>query len=130
MPTYRSRFEGKVAAKFIELGIDAAYEAEKLPYIVPETKKNYIPDWTIGDIRIETKGRLTAIDRRKMILVKQYNPNIRIILIFMNSDVKLRKGSPTSYGQWANKAGFEWYDWRKGLPRQLIKELKDEVTIS
>lgn len=121
---YRSKFEERIAAKFKELGIVAEYECERLKYTVPETKKNYIPDWKIKEIRIEGKGRLTATDRKKMILVKEQNPDIRIIIIFQNSDVKLRKGSPTSYGAWASKAGFEWYDWRRGLPRNLIREMK------
>jgi hypothetical protein len=121
---YRSKFEERVAGKFVELGIPAKYECEKLQYVVPETKRNYIPDWTVGNIRIEAKGRLTSADRKKMILVKENNPTVRVILIFQNSDVKLRKGSKTSYGAWATKAGFEWYDWRKGLPRSLVTQLK------
>ena len=125
LEVYRSKFEERIAARFQELGISAEYECERLRYTIPETVKNYIPDWRVGEIRFEGKGRLTATDRRKMILVKQQNPSVRIIIIFQNSDVKLRKGSPTSYGAWASKNGFEWYDWRKGLPRSLIKEMKN-----
>lgn len=123
---YRSKFEERIAKKFTDLGIQFNYEGSKLKYIVPETVKNYIPDWDIGSIFYESKGRFTSADRRKMVLVKMHNPDKTIRIIFQNADVKLRKGSPTSYGQWATKNGFEWCDWRKGIPRHWLKEMKND----
>ncbi len=121
---FRSKFEEQIANYLTKRNIHFEYESCKLSYIVPETKRNYLPDWLIGtnkNIVFESKGRLTSADRKKMLLVKENNPEIEIRFIFMNSDVKIRKGSKTSYGDWATKNGFEWCDFRKGIPKQWLK---------
>ena len=33
-------------------------------------------------------------------------------MLFMNANNKIRKGSPTTYGEWATKKGFIWADYR------------------
>ena len=118
---YRSKFEARVASYLESRNITYEYEKWKLPYTVPETVKNYIPDWKIGDTYIETKGLFTSADRKKMLLVREANPGVVLRLLFMNADVKLRKGSPTSYGTWATKNNFEWWDFRKGIPKHWLE---------
>lgn len=121
---FRSKFEQQIADYLTKRNINFEYEGCKLSYIVPETKRNYIVDWQIGDnknIIYESKGRLTSTDRAKMLLVKKNHPDKEIRFIFMNSTVKIRKGSKTSYGDWATKNGFEWCDFRKGIPKHWLK---------
>jgi len=108
---YRSKFELTFANKLKELGLKALYESEKIHYIQPEKVRTYNPDWTIREnIYIETKGRFTASDRAKMVLVQRSNPNVTFYMVFQNSNITLSKASKTTYGVWCNKNGIEWAD--------------------
>ena len=109
---YRSRFEMHIAEYLQQEKVTYGYETCKLKYIVPETKHTYTPDWKIGNVHYESKGRFTAVDRQKILYVLACNPDTDLRIIFQNADVKLRKGSNTSYGMWATKQGIKWYDWR------------------
>ena len=123
---YRSKFEANIAKWLQAKKIKFKYEPCKLNYIVPESKHKYTPDWHLdGDRNIyyESKGKLTAADRKKLLHIKESNPNLTIRIILMNSDVKIRKGSPTTYGDWCTKSGFEWCDWRHGgIPKKWMKQ--------
>ena len=55
-------------------------------------------------------------DMRKMILLQEQHPDTPILLIFQNSKTKIRKGSPTSYGDWATKHNFKWIDAKQLTP--------------
>ena len=51
--------------------IDFEYETQKLEYQVPARKAKYTPDFILPNgIYIESKGRFTVADRKKMLLVK------------------------------------------------------------
>jgi hypothetical protein len=68
---YRSGFEVKVKKSLESRGIEFKYESEKLPYIVPESKHLYTPDFIVQTevgttIYVEAKGNFTAADRKKM----------------------------------------------------------------
>lgn len=102
---YRSNFEFNFAKSLESNNIDYSYEEDKLKYVRACT---YTPDFKIGNLYVETKGRFTTQDRSKMILVKQQNPGIQIIIVFMNPNITLRKGSKTTYWQWADKNNFLW----------------------
>ena len=40
----------------------------------------------------------------------------------MNAKSKIRKGSPTTYGEWATKKGFIWADWKtQKIPKDWLK---------
>jgi predicted nuclease of restriction endonuclease-like RecB superfamily len=119
---FKSQFEKNVAKEFRKYGIKFTYEPEVVRFLQPEKQRKYIPDFRIktkmGNVfLVETKGKLDADDRKKLEWVKAQNPDLNLVLLFMNSDVKLRKGSKTTYGMWATKAGFTWYDFRAGLPQ-------------
>ena len=115
MPLFKSKFEKQVWDKLKKVFSACKYEPNKYSYIQPATERTYIPDFKPGsaEIYIEAKGKLDLETRKKMVWFKDYNPDIRIIFLFQNADVKLRKGSKTSYGEWATKNGFEWLDARK-----------------
>lgn len=74
-----------------------------------ETRK-YTPDFKVGDIRIECKGRLTADDRKKLLLFKAQHPKIDLRLVFMYPNNKLTARSKTRYWEWAEKHGIVWAD--------------------
>lgn len=117
---YRSGFESKVAKALRSGKIPFDYESKQYKFVQPEKKRTYTPDFCLpstGTV-VECKGRLTIFDRQKLLWVKESNPDLRLVILFQNADVKIRKGSPTSYGDWASKHGFEWYDFRQGLPNK------------
>lgn len=123
---YRSKFEHTIATYFQNNKIPFSYESHKLQYTVPETPRTYIADWNINNstnILYESKGRFTAADRKKMLLVMRSNPFITIRMIFQNASVKITKTSKITYGQWCDKHGIEWCDWRKGFPKAWLKEI-------
>lgn len=115
---YRSKLEEKVAALLPTI----EYETDKLNYVVPASKHKYVTDFKIGNNSyIEVKGRLTAADRKKYLLVKEQNPEVTLRFFFDKSNNKLYKGSPTTYGEWATKHGFEWSDLKQGLPKEWVE---------
>ena len=119
LQTYKSKFEDRVRKL---LPATVTYEPDRLKFTQPATIRTYIPDWKVKDgVYIETKGKLTVEDRKKMKWVKEQYPDHTFYILFQNGRVKLRKGSKTSYGDWASKAGFEWSDLRDGIPEKWLK---------
>lgn len=109
---YRSGFEKTIADLLTKLSITWEYEPCKLDYTL---NKKYIPDFIIKstrgkDIYVETKGKLTRIDREKMLAVKKANPSLDIRFVFMRANNKLSKNSKTTYAEWAQNNGFLWAD--------------------
>lgn len=105
----RSDFELKIAKDLEKRKVKFEYESSKLAYMVPERRALYCPDFILDTgIIIEAKGRLTASDRKKMVLVKLANPTLDIRFIFMRANNPIRKGSKTTYAIWAEKHGFKW----------------------
>lgn len=108
MTRFRSKFEQNIAAL---LPTDAAYESTTIPYTIPST---YTPDWTTpSGWHIETKGRFTATDRRKHLLIRNQYPNIKILFIFQNANLRISKASTTTYGQWCDKHQIRWIDQKQ-----------------
>lgn len=120
---YRSGLEEKVGQQLDTLGIKAEYESFKIKFTEPEKQRSYTPDWKLPNgIIIETKGRFLTADRQKHLLVKQQHPHLDIRFVFSNSKTKLSKTSPTTYGMWAEKHGFQYSN--KVIPEEWIKETK------
>ncbi|CAB4217485.1 endonuclease I [uncultured Caudovirales phage] len=90
-------------------GLHVEYEANSLPFTTPPQKRRYHPDWKVSDkCYLETKGKFTAQDRKKAVLVKEQHPDVRILYVFQRSKNTLSKSSKTTYGDWCDKAGIEW----------------------
>lgn len=118
---YRSGLEDKVAQQIESKDLPVIYEQEKLHFVHPARAATYTPDFkiTLGDgswFYVETKGIFSVADRQKHILVREQNPEIEIRFVFSNSRSKLYKKSPTSYGMWCDKHGFQYAD--KLIPEQ------------
>lgn len=122
-PNYKSKFESEIAQKYPQLG----YEEDILHYIVPETKRKYVTDWKIREnVYIESKGKLTAEDRKKLLFVKEQHPEIKLYILFQNASNKITKRSKVTYAAWCEKNGIEWADWRttKTIPEDWLLETK------
>ena len=112
----RNNFEKSGADWLKKNGIVYGYETARVPYTLT---KYYIPDFSIPPmgsrpgIHIEFKGFLRTADQVKMKAVKRQNPDLNICIVFQDASKKIRKGSKTTYGEWATKNGFPWTE---GLP--------------
>lgn len=114
---YKSKLERDVATAYPQL----VYEPDKIKYIIPSSQHTYNPDWKVRkDVYIETKGKFTAVDRKKMLLVKEQNPHLTIYLLFQNAKNKLDKRSKTTYAMWAEKHGFQWAEWNGTIPEEWL----------
>lgn len=106
--TYRSGFEKKIRDYLNKNKTKYEYESLRIPYQVPVENKHYVPDFILKNgIIVEAKGKLDRGARKKMLLVRQQNPDLDIRLLFMR-DNYLSKGSKTKYSEWAEKNGFKW----------------------
>lgn len=123
MTKYRSKFESNFAGSLRKKGVKFDYEKDKYPYIQPAKNRVYTPDFVLeSGLIVECKGKLTHEERDKFLWIKEAYPNMPLIILFMRAKNKIRKGSPTSYGDWATKHGFEWYDWETGgIPAERLK---------
>lgn len=109
----KSMGEVRCAADLIKKRIAYAYEETTLSYQYKPQK--YTPDFDLfgaegKKIHIEYKGKLDNATRKKMLAVKECNPDVEICFVFEKPNNKIRKGSKTTYGMWADKAGFKWSD--------------------
>jgi len=117
---YRSGLEDKISDQLKGSGVKFTYESMKITYRVDELRK-YTPDFILfNGIIVETKGRFTAADRKKHLLIKEQCPEFDIRFVFSNSKAKLNKGAKSSYGDWCNKYGFLYAD--KEIPKEWLSE--------
>lgn len=115
-----------------EKGVKYEYEAYQFPYTEPLRKNKascatcgsndlvrhgwYTPDFWLpaSQIFIETKGRFTAADRRKMLAVIRDNPTDRFVMLFMR-DNKIHRQSKTLYSDWCMENNI---DFAIGEPKE------------
>ena len=108
---FKSGLEETISQQIKGKGIEVLYETEKVNYIIPASTHTYNPDFKLPNgIRVETKGRFVAADRKKHLLVKEQNPELDIRFVFSNSKNKISKNSKTTYGMWCEKNGFKYAD--------------------
>jgi hypothetical protein len=106
--------EARVAEDLSREGVQFAYEQHTLSYRDDKVHK-YRPDFRLPNgVLVEVKGRFTATDRRKLLLVKQQNPAADIRLVFDRPHAPITKGSLTTYAGWCERNGFLW--WAKTVP--------------
>lgn len=125
---YRNRFEEKTGDSLLFLGVDFGYEDTKISYTVSGT---YLVDFKIitksgKTIYIETKGNGRSFDhatRRKMIAVKEQNPDVDLRIVFY-SDGKIgpkrKDGSFMRQSDWAIKHGFKYAI--RDIPQEWVNE--------
>lgn len=109
---FRSGYEERVYNNAIGRKRELAFEPSEatLHYTKPARRARYIPDFVLPNgIIVETKGRLTAEDRAKMLNVKRDNPEADIRFLFMRSRQRTTKSKNSlTYEEWAEKHGFPW----------------------
>ena len=119
---FRSGLEVRVAKELQAQGIPYTYEEEKIKYTKPSRLSTYTPDFKIGNIFIETKGRFMVADRQKHILIKEQHPDLDIRFVFSNPKQRISKSSRTTYAMWCEKHGFLFA--KESIPHQWLIEAK------
>ena len=118
---FRSGLEEKVAEYLTSKGAKFTFETLKVPYVKPETKHTYSPDFILDNgIIIETKGRWLLDDRKKHLLIRKQHPNLDIRILFQNANSKISKGSKTSYADFCDKHGIPYA--HRTIPEEWLKE--------
>lgn len=107
---FRSKFEERLSKHLEYLGFK--YEPIKIDYTVPESNHKYTPDFVRGNLIYELKGRWTVSDRKKMKLLVDQHPEWNIIMIFQNPNIKINKGSKTSYADYCDKNRIQWKSYK------------------
>lgn len=127
--TYRSGLEVTIAAALALSGIDGRYEQAVIPYLQPEMKRTYTPDFVLPNgIVVESKGILELDDRKKHMWVKEQHPALDIRFVFSNPSAKLYKGSPTTYAKWCDQRGFKYA--KKDIPAEWLTERTDPLRLA
>lgn len=129
----RSKFEKRIAKELDDAGVSYEYEQFSYAYTEPLRRNSifcsscsstdirrsgwYTPDFFLDSgIIIETKGRFTAADRRKMLAVREAHKDLEDIKLCFMRDNKIHRSSKTHYSDWAMENGFDY----------SIGNLKDE----
>ncbi len=106
---YRSGLEESVAEQIQDTGQQVNYETVKIGYRIPESSHVYTPDFVLSNgIIVETKGYMSASDRKKHLLVKAQHPELDIRFVFTRANTRLSKASSTTYATWCKKNGFQF----------------------
>lgn len=123
--SFRSGAELRFASYLKEKRVRFKYEEDSIAYVISETR-HYKPDFKLikdnGDpMYIEVKGFFSPSDRKKMLLVKESNPNLDVRMLFL-SDNKINKRSKTRYSEWCNKHNLPFHIGMN-LPKAWVDEL-------
>jgi hypothetical protein len=82
--------------------------------------KVYTPDFIIGSLIIEAKGRFVSSDRTKMLAAKEANPNLDIRMLFMR-DQWCTKKKRKRYSDWCNDHNIP-FAFGTALPKSWLRE--------
>jgi hypothetical protein len=136
MNKYRSRYEANIAKGLKSKGIKFEYETVKINYYLKKrgkcqncdnvksifVHKTYTPDFIMGSMIVEAKGRFTSVDRTKMAQVVKENPNLDIRMLFMR-DQWCNKSKSKKYSDWCNAHNIK-FAFGISLPTEWLKELR------
>jgi len=115
MHKYRSKLEKDCHNL---LGADWEYEPAKIPYIV---RRNYTPDFVMGNYYIEVKGFFRTGDTQKYRAIAEQlaSEGKDYIFLMPQPDKRTRKGGKITYRQWCKKHNIAIFSTNE------IKELKE-----
>ena len=133
MNKYRSKYEANIAKDLKARRIKFEYETIKIPYYLSKkgrckfcssgvvfVHKVYTPDFIIGSLIIEAKGRFLSSDRTKMLAAKEANPNLDIRMLFMR-DQWCTKKKRKRYSDWCNDHNIP-FAFGTALPKSWLRE--------
>lgn len=121
---YRSALEMQVANQLKKARIAFEYEPrdsileykQRINNVVCEScgctnniyqVRTYLPDFVIGNVVLEAKGRWVASDRSKINNLVQSHRGVTFVMLFQNPNQKTSKKRGT-YAEWCDKNGILW----------------------
>ena len=133
MNKYRSKYEANIAKDLKTRRIKFEYETIKIPYYLSKkgrckfcssgvvfVHKVYTPDFIIGSLIIEAKGRFVSSDRTKMLAAKEANPNLDIRMLFMRDQWCTKKKRKRD-SDWCNDHNIP-FAFGTALPKSWLRE--------
>lgn len=134
-PKYRSGLERLVATLLTQKSLTHSHESTTLRYVKPVSRHRYIPDFDVSGLTpsvlyLETKGRLTTSDRKKMLLVVAQHPEKLFVMLFSKPNNVINKSSKTRYCDWADANGIRWCsldDFEKDPKKCLLSTIRKKV---
>lgn len=118
---FRSGDEVRVGEQIEAHSMPVVYETFKLPYMVPEKRHFYTPDFLLPNgILVEVKGIFDSTDRAKHLFVKAQFPGLDIRFVFTRSKAPIGPGSKTTLADWCRKYGYQFAD--KLIPESWFHE--------
>jgi hypothetical protein len=117
---FRSGLEVRIAEELTTQGIPFTFEEDKIHYLKPSRISTYTPDFRIGNILIESKGRFMVADRQKHLLIKEQHEHLDIRFVFSNPKQRISKSSRTTYAMWCEKHGFLYA--KESIPNSWLQE--------
>lgn len=127
MKRVRNAHERRVQKCLQELRLPYEYEEEYFEVWLPQPKSMvcaecgseevdkqawYLPDFVLGNVILEPKGKWTAQGRKKMKAFVEQWPDLRLIMIFQY-DNWLTKSHKGKYSTWCEANGIEYFVARK-----------------
>lgn len=108
-------------------GLPYEYEPDTLTYTPTVRESKYTPDYRFkkkkgGFMYVEFKGVLDLKTRKLLLDIKKTFPQLDLRLVFKRKENFIRKGSKTTYYDWAVKAGFK-VSTTNVMPDSWIKEI-------
>lgn len=138
---FRSHYEMEVSKELSKAKVNWLYEPveKSLTYNIVKKSKavtctkcghneytqvhNYLVDFYLPkhDIYIEAKGyfRGGATDRKKYEAI--HKQGVKLVMLFQSPNLKIRKGSKTTYASWAESKGIPWFSLKDS---EWISKLK------
>ena len=109
LPKYRSKLEKECHQL---LGKEWEYEPNRIAYTV---RRNYTPDFVLGDYYIEVKGFFRTGDTQKYKAIAEQLgfENKSLIFLMPRPDSKTRKGGKITYRKWCAKHNIEIFSTKK-----------------
>lgn len=126
---YDSKLEKRLAEGPLK---DCDYHPDKIEYKIPSRIARYEPDFKLGTILIESKGRFrTAAEAKKYIHIKNSLPeHMELVFVFQDPKTpmpgaqKRKDGTKRSVSEWADSVDIRWYS-EQNVSELLDKEERD-----
>lgn len=106
----------------------AVYHPPKVEYVIPERVAKYEPDFQVGEILVEAKGRFRPGDpkRYRLIFESLREGGVELVFVFEKPELPLpgaqkrKNGTKRSHAEWAEGVGARWFS------KETVEEIKDE----
>jgi hypothetical protein len=105
-----SKWEEKLRTGVLK---EQIYHPARVPYTVEHT---YEPDWRVGNILIEAKGRFReSSEAAKYKWIRKALVDEELVFLFMKPNTpmphakKRKDGTKQTHAEWAERNGFRWF---------------------